>query len=269
MDSSRRRVRSRRDQAADRDRAAAPDAGPAPPSRLIRGLVQALWGREPAPESSPSRHGDDVPLPRLARALVRTIASSGHRTVARDLAEALAAISRQRRVERDLRRRLQALAGQHARLAEDHAQLVAALQAADLMVFSWDPVADRVERRLSRIPALPTTDGAANGGPRTFGDVLELVHPDDREQFAAVVHRSLASHGAARYSIRYRVGEPSRPPLVLEEHAQVQFDGAGAPARVVGVTQDVTQADQADRHRRALLDIATLVLNGSLAEVRS
>ena len=57
-----------------------------------------------------------------------------------------------------------------------------AFDAADLMLFTWDIPKDRVERRMSRIPVLPSSNGVGRG-PTTFAEVIEVVHPDDRVGF--------------------------------------------------------------------------------------
>ena len=65
-----------------------------------------------------------------------------------------------------------------------------AFDAADLMRSTWDIPKDRVERCMSRIPVLPSSNGVGRG-PTTFAEVIEVVHPDDRVRFELAVRAAL------------------------------------------------------------------------------
>ena len=119
-----------------------------------------------------------------------------------------------------------------------------AFDAADLMLFTWDIPKDRVERRMSRIPALPSSNGVGRG-PTTFAEVIEVVHPDDRVRFEAAVRAALA--GSGPYAQAYRVVQPDGSVLWIEEQGRVSFDGIGRPVRLVGVATDVTARRAAER----------------------
>ena len=119
-----------------------------------------------------------------------------------------------------------------------------AFDAADLMLFTWDIPKDRVERRMSRIPVLPSSNGVGRG-PTTFAEVIEVVHPDDRVRFEAAVRAALA--GSGPYAQAYRVVQPDGSVLWIEEQGRVSFDGIGRPVRLVGVATDVTARRAAER----------------------
>ena len=119
-----------------------------------------------------------------------------------------------------------------------------AFDAADLMLFTWDIPKDRVERRMSRIPVLPSSNGVGHG-PTTFAEVIEVVHPDDRVRFEAAVRAALA--GSGPYAQAYRVVQPDGSVLWIEEQGRVSFDGIGRPVRLVGVATDVTARRAAER----------------------
>ena len=119
-----------------------------------------------------------------------------------------------------------------------------AFDAADLMLFTWDIPKDRVERRMSRIPVLPSSNGVGRG-PTTFAEVIEVVHPDDRVGFEAAVRAALA--GSGPYAQAYRVVQPDGSVLWIEEQGRVSFDGIGRPVRLVGVATDVTARRAAER----------------------
>ena len=119
-----------------------------------------------------------------------------------------------------------------------------AFDAADLMLFTWDIPKDRVERRMSRIPVLPSSNGVGRG-PTTFAEVIEVVHPDDRVRFEAAVRAALA--GSGPYAQAYRVVQPDGSVLWIEEQGRVSFDAIGRPVRLVGVATDVTARRAAER----------------------
>ena len=119
-----------------------------------------------------------------------------------------------------------------------------AFDAADLMLFTWDIPKDRVERRMSRIPVLPSSNGVGRG-PTTFAEVIEVVHPDDRVRFQAAVRAALA--GSGPYAQAYRVVQPDGSVLWIEEQGRVSFDEIGRPVRLVGVATDVTARRAAER----------------------
>jgi PAS domain S-box-containing protein len=75
--------------------------------------------------------------------------------------------------------------------------------------------------------------------------ILSLVHPDDREAFAADSKRMLESpyHARRRYRIKLDDGEVRH--LIGEN--QIEEDGAGNPVRMFGTVQDITDDVLAER----------------------
>lgn len=133
-------------------------------------------------------------------------------------------------------------------LKDKERQLALAFEAAELTYFAWDVPADRVERRLSRLPSLPSTNGVGRG-PTTFAGVAEAVHPDDRAAFERTVRAALA--GGGRYANGYRVTGPDGAPVWVEEQGQVEFDARGRPVRLVGVARDVSARVRVEEALRA------------------
>ena len=86
--------------------------------------------------------------------------------------------------------------------------------------------------------------------------VVRAVHPADRERFAAVVAAAGRSGGEA--SCEFRVVRPGGEVRTVESRVHVEHGRDGAPARVVGSVQDVTErraAEEATRRGRDLLQM--------------
>ena len=86
---------------------------------------------------------------------------------------------------------------------------------------------------------------ARGAAPSTYEQWLACVHPEDRDEVAALV--SAALEGADSYACEFRLaGGEGGTERWLHSRAHVMRDGPGVPARaIVGLTTDVTA-----RHRR-------------------
>ena len=83
---------------------------------------------------------------------------------------------------------------------------------------------------------------------RRHGDWLSLIHPEDRENAAAV--SDLALRGAARYDVEYRVVRPDGAVRVVHSQGDVTRDESGRAVRQFGVSQDITELRQAEEAMR-------------------
>ena len=136
-------------------------------------------------------------------------------------------IAQRERIERELR-------GSRAALA--HAQRVAHIGS-----WEWDPGADRVtwSAELNRIFGLEP--GTFNG---TYEQYLGLVHPDDRDEVDRTVRGALENGG--RFQVGHRVLLPGGQERWVQGLGEVQTDGRGAPVRVTGTAQDITDRRKAE-----------------------
>jgi PAS domain S-box-containing protein len=73
---------------------------------------------------------------------------------------------------------------------------------------------------------------------------LRLVHPDDRPRMGEALRSAL--HGTGRYELDVRVRRPDGAERIIHSEAMVQRDRGGAPRRVIGTIQDVTEQRLAD-----------------------
>jgi PAS domain S-box-containing protein len=84
---------------------------------------------------------------------------------------------------------------------------------------------------------------------QTFAEFLQRVHPDDRARVVEECERLMAT--GEPFSFPYRVVRPDG--TLREMHAQGKLlpDPAGEGLRMVGISRDVTERNQADRALRA------------------
>ena len=100
-----------------------------------------------------------------------------------------------------------------------------------------------------------------------FGHILQRLHPEDRDMFRLVVER--AAEGDGGYEAEYRVVLPSGKIRWIGSHGRVEFDGAGKPILVRGVSHDITMRKQAEQEtlnlRREVAHAGRVSMMGQLA----
>ena len=140
-----------------------------------------------------------------------------------------------------VRRGLAALA-RRSRLAwTGEEQLRLALAAARMGTFEWDLRTNRgaMSAELEAIHGL--APGEFDGSREMM---MELLHPDDREEFLAGFARAIAEGG--RYVTEFRIVLPSGAVRWRTAVATILTDADGTPSRIVGVGQDVTDRRMAE-----------------------
>lgn len=153
-------------------------------------------------------------------------------------------VTERRRTEEDLRRREEQLR---------HTQRLARLGS-----WRWDVGSTTVEwsdelyRIYGRDPATYTP---------TYEGYLDAVHPDDRERVRAILDDALG--GGTNFEFIERIIRPDGEVRVLRSLGEVVHDELGAPLRLIGACQDITEQEQARealRHAeasyRAIFDLA-------------
>ena len=78
--------------------------------------------------------------------------------------------------------------------------------------------------------------------------LLPLVHPDDREKFAA--YREAALQNLPLPAIDIRIKRPDGEERIIHPEFRVTFDEAGKPIRMFGTVQDVTERHRIERELR-------------------
>src|SRR5215469_2568249 len=139
-------------------------------------------------------------------------------------------------VVEDINERIQA----ESTLRESQQRLALALSAARLGV--WDCNLTTKEIVLSPIGEIYPC------GPLSRADWLSLIHPEDRERVLALARESL--EGSHQWEGEFRVVLPEGSIRWMHSKAIVLVDDAGTPVRMVGVSQDVTEREQAEAKLR-------------------
>lgn len=78
----------------------------------------------------------------------------------------------------------------------------------------------------------------------TYEAFLDSVHPDDREFVKRAVHEAL--FGSKPYSIDHRIILPDGTIRIVHEQAEITFNEAGKPIRMIGTVQDLTDSKKAE-----------------------
>ncbi|MBA4065218.1 MAG: hypothetical protein C0501_16195 [Isosphaera sp.] len=117
-----------------------------------------------------------------------------------------------------------------------------AADAVDGIIYEYDARTGRVERSRGLFEVLGYRPEDV---PPTADWWLDQVHPDDRPRLAAAF-AAAGGHLTTAYRVRHRDGRW----LHVEDRSVVVRDAAGAVARTVGCTQDVTERVRAEEQLR-------------------
>jgi signal transduction histidine kinase len=152
-------------------------------------------------------------------------------------------------------------------LRESEQRMVLAVRAAELGLWAWDITRDEIW----------ATDkgrllfGFGKSERIDFERFADLLHPDDREPVNLAVAKSF--NGDGDYESEYRLIIPGQSLRWIAARGSVEFNNAGKPVFMRGVSLDITQRKQAEleigqqRNELAHLSRVTTVsaLSGSLA----
>ena len=92
--------------------------------------------------------------------------------------------------------------------------------------------------------------GFAETEPLEFDTILERIHPEDRDTFRFA--QKQATEGEGRYQEEYRIVLPGGKLRWIGSHGRVEFDGAGKPLLVRGVSHDITKRKEAEQEAQNL-----------------
>jgi PAS domain S-box-containing protein len=163
-----------------------------------------------------------------------------------------------------------------AALLESHSLRQTAMDAGKLGAWEWDIQRSKViwTDRVYEIQGLE---------PGTFGGTVEafsqLVHPEDLPAVQRSLGQALA--GERRYETEFRIIRPSGDVRWIFTRADVLRDATGAPMRMIGIVQDITDRKQAENalrdseeRFRAIVDtspecVNLVALDGTLLHMNS
>lgn len=131
------------------------------------------------------------------------------------------------------------------RLRQSEERLRMAITAARMYTWDWDlPTGELV--RSGQYQEVHGLDAPAEP---TYASMLAMIHPEDRDRFARIAQYSLQTGSPCRVDFRIeRKGEVRW----LETQAQPYADAQGKPARMIGVTHDVTERMRSEQLIRQL-----------------
>ena len=97
----------------------------------------------------------------------------------------------------------------------------------------------------------------------TYEAFLDSVHPDDRELVTNSVNEAL---DGKPYSIDHRIVLPDGSERAVHEQAEVYYDQAGKPIRMIGTVQDITERVRHEREQAAMVTVANALRVASTRE---
>jgi PAS domain S-box-containing protein len=133
-------------------------------------------------------------------------------------------------------------------LRESEARINLAANAANLGLWLWNIPGDElwVTEKWRKL------FGFADSEPVTFGRLLEVVHPGDRERMKQLVQHMI-EHGG-EYESEYRITRPDGSKCWILGHGSVELDEHGKPAFARGVSRDITKRKQAEEKFRLAVE---------------
>lgn len=129
------------------------------------------------------------------------------------------------------------------RVSEERMRLAA--RAADLGTYDYD--ARTQEAYWSE--ELAQMFGRPGKSKATAEEIMQVLHPEDREKFLGMVQRVMDPDGPRRFEHEYRIVRPSGEVRYVRDQGVSLFsnEASGEARRVVGVFQDVTERKRAER----------------------
>jgi PAS domain S-box-containing protein len=135
-----------------------------------------------------------------------------------------------------------------AELRESEARISLAVEAGDFGIWMRDLARDEVWASDS----WRTLFGFTAWQPLKSADVIQRVHPDDRDALRQAQASAIAGANGGRYETEYRVLLPDGTIRWIGSRGRVEKDAAGRPMLMRGVSRDVTERKQAEQETQLL-----------------
>ena len=125
-------------------------------------------------------------------------------------------------------------------MTQEETRLQEALRAGSVMAFDWDVSADEVRFSQNATEILGLNSQQVLRGT----EWLKHIHPEDHPLVASCLDDARPDQPS--HSIAFRCRRPDGGEVWLEQIAIVQFNSAGKPTRINGLTTDVTERKRFD-----------------------
>ena len=147
-------------------------------------------------------------------------------------------------------------------LARAHASLKEAQEVAHIGSWEWDIPENQVtwSDELYRLWGLEPGSDAI-----TYERYLESIHPDDRELARRTIESAYA--GGTPFAFDHRVTPPDGRLRWIHGSGRVIADETGAPTRMLGTAQDITERRQIDELRDSILSAVSHELRTPLTSI--
>ena len=116
------------------------------------------------------------------------------------------------------------------------------MDAAKMVVWDWDFTTDELAYSENIMLVLGCD-------PSTMDAITAYIHPDDRGRIEEAHRRALEGEGAYQEVVRFNRPDNGKQ-VWVDSRGKVQYDSAGRPARMRGLTADVTERYQAELELR-------------------
>jgi two-component system, LuxR family, sensor kinase FixL len=147
------------------------------------------------------------------------------------------------------------------RQSEERMRLATA--AVNLGIWEWHLATNEIWATNARRAVL----GWPSTGKVSFEDFISQVHPEDRNRIRQTINDALRD--GKDYESEYRLVLPDGIVRWMSTHGSIHFDSAGKPARLLGISIDITARKQAEldaqRDRAELSHLSRVALMGEMS----
>src|SRR5258705_1929708 len=147
------------------------------------------------------------------------------------------------------------------RQSEERMRLAAA--AVNIGIWEWNLATYEIWATNARRAVL----GWPSTGKVTFEDFISQVHPEDRSRIRQTINDAVCD--AKDYESEYRLVLPDGIVRWMSTRGSIQFDSAGKPSRLLGISIDITARKQAEldaqRGRAELSHLSRVALMGEMS----
>src|SRR6516164_1826697 len=148
-------------------------------------------------------------------------------------------------------------------LRESEERMRVAAEAINLGIWEWDLTTDEIWATNARRALL----GLPASGKIALKDFISRLHPDDRDRVQQIIDDAI--HSGEDFDSEYRLILPDGVVRWMSTRGSVQFDHAGKPARLLGISMDITARKQAEldaqRDRSELSHLSRVALMGEMS----